>query len=273
MSQLQIIVLALIQGITEYLPISSSGHSILVPAFTGWTDQGPLTDAITNLGTVGATAIYFYREILMLLRGLIDFVSRRVSANSNLFQHVTIGSIPVVVLGLVYDHFKFDEVLRMPLLIAINSIVFGIVLYIADTWGHSVKRASDLNRKDAFILGLFQCLALNPGTSRSGITMTGGRFFGYVRSDAAKMAFLIGIAANLGGSVKKLGNAFVNHTPIGIDQIECGVLTFFVGLATVTLLMKFLRTHSFMPFVIYRVVLGGAMLGLIYAGALNAWHV
>ena len=273
MSQLQIIVLALIQGITEYLPISSSGHSILVPAFTGWSDQGVLTDAITNLGTVMATVIYFYREVLMMLRGLVDFVSRRASVSSNLFQQVVIGSIPIVLLGLVYDHFKFDLVLRMPLLIAVNSIVFGIVLYIADTWGHSVKRAGDFNRRDAFIIGLFQCLALNPGTSRSGITMTGGRFLGYIRPEAAKIAFLIGIAANLGGSVKKLGDAFVNHTPIGLDQIECGVLTFFVGLGTVAFLMRYIRAHDFLPFVIYRVALGAGMLGLIYSGALDAWHV
>ena len=136
MSQLQIIVLALIQGITEYLPISSSGHSILVPAFTGWPDQGVLTDAITNLGTVGATIIYFYREVLMMLRGLVDFVSRRTSVSANLFQQVVIGSIPIVLLGLIYDHFKVDRAFcACRLLIAVNSIVFGIVLYVADTWG------------------------------------------------------------------------------------------------------------------------------------------
>ncbi len=273
MSQLQIFILALIQGITEYLPISSSGHSILVPAFTGWPDQGVLTDAITNLGTVLATVVYFYREVLMMLRGLVDFVTRRASASSNLFQQVVVGSIPIVALGLIYDHYKVDEVLRMPVLIAVNSIVFGVLLYIADTWGRSVKHLGDVTRWDAFIVGCFQCLALNPGTSRSGITMTGGRFLGFVRSDATKLAFLIGIAANLGGSVKKLSNAYVAHTAITWQQIECGVLTFFIGLASVSLLMQYIRSHSFLPFVIYRVILGSAMLGLIYAGAINAWHV
>ena len=273
MSQLQILVLALIQGITEYLPISSSGHSILVPAFTGWPDQGVLTDAITNLGTVLATVVYFYREVLMMLQGLLHFITRRASASSNLFQQVVVGSIPVIALGLIYDHYKVDEVLRMPLLIAVNSIVFGVLLYIADTWSRSVKRIGGVTRWDAFFIGCFQCVALNPGTSRSGITMTGGRFLGFVRSDAAKLAFLIGIAANLGGSVKKLGNAYVNHTAITWQQMECGVLTFFIGLGTVALLMQYIRTHSFLPFVIYRVILGSAMLGLIYAGALNAWHV
>ncbi len=273
MSQLQIIVLALIQGITEYLPISSSGHSILVPAFTGWPDQGVLTDAITNLGTVLATIIYFWRDVLRMLEGLLDVIRRRSSASANLFKQVVIGSIPIIVLGLIYDHFKLDETFRMPLLIAVNSILFGLVLYVADTWGHSVKRTGDLNMRDSFIIGLFQCLALNPGTSRSGITMTGGRFLGYMRSEAAKLAFLIGIAANLGGSVKKLGNALVQHQHIGFDQIEAGVLTFFIGLGTVTFLMRYIRKHDFLPFVIYRVVLGAAILGLIYSGALNAWHV
>ncbi len=273
MSQLQILVLALIQGITEYLPISSSGHSILVPAFTGWPDQGVLTDAITNLGTVAATIIYFYREVLMILQGLVDFVMRRASVSANLFKRVVIGSIPIVLIGLIYDHFKLDETFRMPLLIAVNSILFGIVLYVADIWSPSVKRAGDLNTRDSFIIGLFQCLALNPGTSRSGITMTGGRFLGYNRSDAAKLAFLIGIAANLGGSAKKLGDAFIHREHIGFDQIEAGVLTFFIGLGTVAFLMRYIRTHDFLPFVVYRVVLGAALLGLIYSGALNAWHV
>lgn len=273
MSQLQILVLALIQGTTEYLPISSSGHSILVPAFTGWPDQGVLTDAITNLGTVTATIIYFWREVMAMIVGFFDFIQRRGSASANLFKQVVIGSLPVIALGLAYDHYHLDEKFRMPLLIAVNSILFGLVLYVADTWGHSVKRAGDLNTRDSFIIGLFQCLALNPGTSRSGITMTGGRFLGYIRSDAAKLSFLIGIAANLGGSVKKLADAAIHHQHIGLDQIEAGVLTFFVGLGTVAFLMRYIRTHDFLPFVVYRVVLGAAMLGLIYSGALNAWHV
>jgi undecaprenyl-diphosphatase len=273
MSQLQIVVLSLIQGITEYLPISSSGHSILVPAFTGWPDQGVLTDAITNLGTVTATILYFWRDVLRMIEGLFDFIRRRASSSANLFKQVVVGSVPIIVIGLVYDHYKLDETFRMPLLIAINSILFGIVLYVADLYGHSVKRTGDLNIRDSFIIGLFQCLALNPGTSRSGITMTGGRFLGYNRGDAAKLAFLIGIAANLGGSVKKLANAVVHHDAIGLDQIEAGVLTFFIGLGTVAFLMRYIRTHDFLPFVVYRVVLGAAILGLIYSGALSAWHV
>jgi undecaprenyl-diphosphatase len=267
MSLLQIIVLALIQGITEYLPISSSGHDILVPALTGWPDQGVLTDAITNLGTVSATIIYFWRDVVTMFYGLLDLVKRQSTAASKLVLNVIIASVPVMVLGLIFQITHFDEMLRSrPLIIAINFIVFGLALYAADAYGLNRNRVSDITPRTALYFGLAQMLALNPGTSRSGITMTAGRALGFLRSDAARFSFLISIPANLAGSVIKIGHALKNHDPIRGDMILCGVLTFFVGLLTITFLMRLIRNHSFLPFVIYRVMLGGALLGLIYSG-------
>ncbi len=266
MSFLQIIVLALIQGITEYLPISSSGHSILVPALTGWPDQGDLTDAVTNLGTVAATTVFFWRDVVSMFHGLLDLVLRRVTPSSKLVTNVIVATIPVIIFGVILHATKLDQHLRSPLLIAINFIVFGIALYAADEFGLKVNTISDITPRTALYFGLAQMLSLGHGTSRSGVTITAGRFLGFVRSDAARFSFLMSIPANFAGSAFKLLQAAKDHTPITSDMLICTVLTFFIGLGTVAFLMKLIRTQSFLPFVIYRVIFGGALLGLIYSG-------
>jgi undecaprenyl-diphosphatase len=267
MDFLQIIVLALIQGITEYLPISSSGHEILVPALTGWPDQGVLTDAITNLGTLCATVVYFWRDVVNMFWGLVDLIKRRVTLNSKLLTNIIVGSIPITILGLIFHFTKFDHYLRLPLIVAVNSIVFGFLLYAADEYGLKRNKMSDITPRTALFFGLAQMLALSPGTSRSGVTITAGRAMGFLRSDAARFSFLLSIPANLEGSVIKIGSALKDHEPITGAMILCGVLTFFIGLGTVTILMRLIRTNSFLPFVIYRVVLGAVLLGMIYSGA------
>ncbi|MEP6828270.1 MAG: undecaprenyl-diphosphate phosphatase, partial [Aestuariivirga sp.] len=130
MSMLQIIVLALIQGITEYLPVSSTGHLILVPAFTGWPDQGFVTDMITNLGTLAATTIYFWRDVLKMFRGLWDVVGRRQTDAARLVTHVVIGTIPVLIVGVLIKKFGLVDHLRSPMIVAINLVIFGLLLYL-----------------------------------------------------------------------------------------------------------------------------------------------
>jgi len=203
MSIWQIIVLALVQGITEYLPISSSGHLILVPALTGWKEQGVLTDAITNVGTVAATIIYFWRDVVSMFHGLLDIVKRRVTPSSQLVTNVIIATIPVVLLGLFFHFTKLDEHLRLPIVVALNGIVFGIALYAADSYGLNRNRVADITPRTALFFGLAQMLALSPGTSRSGVTITAGRFLGFIRSDAARFSFLMSIPANTAGSTVK----------------------------------------------------------------------
>jgi undecaprenyl-diphosphatase len=267
MSFIQIVVLALIQGITEYLPISSSGHEILVPALTGWPDQGVLTDAITNLGTLLATIVFFWRDVINMFWGLIDLIKRRVTYNSKLITNVMIASIPITILGLIFHLTKLDAHLRLPIVVAINSILFGLFLFAADEYGLKRNKIGDITPKTALFFGLAQMLALSPGTSRSGVTMTAGRAMGFLRTDAARFSFLMAIPANAEGSIIKIGQALKDHQAITFPMILCGVLTFFVGLGTVTFLMRLIRSQSFLPFVIYRVILGGILLGMIYSGA------
>lgn len=262
----QIIVLALIQGVTEFLPISSSGHLILVPALTGWPDQGILTDMVTNVGSLLAVIIYFWRDVMSMFRGALDAVQRRTTYNSQLMINVAIGTIPIVIVGIIMKLTHLDDHIRSPTLVAVNAIVFGIMLYMADAFGLLRNTVRDLNWKSALIVGGAQALSLSPGTSRSGVTMTAGRALGMVRPEAARFSFLLSIPANAAASILVIGDALKSGVSLSAPVILTGVLTFFIALGTISFLMRLLRTMSFLPFVIYRVILGGALLGLIYSG-------
>ena len=266
MSLEQIIVLAFIQGTTEYLPISSSGHLILVPALTGWPDQGVVTDMVTNLGTLAATIIYFWRDVVAMFWGALDLLRRRTSHNAELAFHVLIGTIPIIVVGLLLKITHLDEHIRSATLVAINAIVFGLLLYAADTYGLLRRTVLDLNWKSSLIIGAAQALSLSPGTSRSGITMTAARGLGFTRPEAARFSFLLSIPANGAASILVIGDALQSGQSISGAVIVTGILTFFIALGTITVLMRMIRTMTFLPFVIYRVILGGALLGLIYSG-------
>ena len=266
MSLEQIIVLALIQGTTEFLPISSSGHLILVPVLTGWSDQGVVTDMVTNVGTLAAVIIYFWRDVVAMFWGAIDLTRRRATYNSQLAFHVILGTIPIVVVGILLKMTHLDEHIRSATLVAVNAIVFGMLLYAADTYGLLRRTVVDMNWKSALLIGGAQALALSPGTSRSGITMTAARGLGFIRPEAARISFLLSIPANGAASLLIIGDALESGQIISGPVILTGVLTFFIALGTITLLMRMIRTMSFLPFVIYRVILGGALLGLIYSG-------
>ena len=266
MSLEQIIVLAFIQGTTEYLPISSSGHLILVPALTGWPDQGVVTDMVTNLGTLAATIIYFWRDVVAMSWGALDLLRRRTSHNAELAFHVLIGIIPIIVVGLLLKVTHLDEHIRSATLVAINAIVFGLLLYAADTYGLLRRTVLDLNWKSSLIIGAAQALSLSPGTSRSGVTMTAARGLGFTRPEAARFSFLLSIPANGAASILVIGDALQSGQSISGAVIVTGILTFFIALGTITVLMRMIRTMTFLPFVIYRVILGGALLGLIYSG-------
>ena len=266
MSLVQIIVLALIQGTTEFLPISSSGHLILVPALTGWPDQGVVTDMVTNLGTLAAVIVYFWHDVLAMLRGLVDVARRETTRDSRLVLNVLIGTLPIIVVGLLLKVTHLDEHIRSTVLVAVNAIVFGALLYLADAFGLSRRTVADMNWKTSLIIGCAQALSLSPGTSRSGITMTAARGLGFVRPEAARFAFLLSIPANGAASALVIGNALESGEPISAAVILTGVLTFFIALATITILMRLVRFMSFLPFAIYRIVLGAALLALIYSG-------
>jgi undecaprenyl-diphosphatase len=264
---LQIIVLALIQGITEFLPISSSGHLLLVPALTGWPDQGVLTDVMVHMGSFLAVVVYFWRDCVKLTMGGIGLARGKVTPWGKLAMYIAAGTIPAVLFGVFLDKIGFmDAVRQMPQIVAWNAIVFGILLYVCDYFGLSTRRMSDMSLAPALIIGVAQALAIIPGTSRSGITMTAARALGFERPEAARFAFLLGIPAIAGAGVLKLGDAVATGEPITFSMLLTAVLTFFVALGTITILMKLVRFMSFLPFAVYRVLLGAVLLGLIYSG-------
>ena len=263
----QIVVLALIQGITEFLPISSSGHLLLVPAVTGWKDQGVLTDVMAHMGSFLAVVVYFWRDCLNLTIGGFELLRGRVTAWGKLALLIVLATIPAVIFGVILDKIGFmDAVRRMPEIVAWNAIIFGVLLYVCDRFGLSLRRMSDMSITPALIIGLAQAIAIIPGTSRSGITMTAARALGFERPEAARFAFLLGIPAIAGAGVLKLGDAFANGVTISFSVLLTAVLTFFVALGTITILMKLVRHMSFLPFAIYRVLLGIGLLVVIYSG-------
>lgn len=264
---LQIVVLALIQGITEFLPISSSGHLLLVPAITGWPDQGVVTDVMVHMGSFLAVVVYFWRDCLNLLAGGFDLLRGRVTAWGRLALLIVVGTIPAVLFGLFLDRIGFMEIVRhMPIIVAWNAIVFGILLYLCDRFGMSNRRMSDMTLLPALIVGIAQAIAIIPGVSRSGVTMTAARALGFERPEAARFAFLLGIPAIAGAGILKLGDAVASDSGISFTMVLTAVLTFFVALATITVLMRLVRHVSFLPFAVYRVALGLVLLALIYSG-------
>jgi undecaprenyl-diphosphatase len=171
-----------------------------------------------------------------------------------------------VIVGLAMKATGLDDHIRSATLVAVNAIVFGILLYAADAYGMMTRTIRDMNWVSALVIGVAQAFSLSPGTSRSGITMTAARAMGFGRVEAARYSFLLSIPANGAASALVIGDALKNGEPITGGVIMTGVLTFFVALLAIAFLMRMLRTVSFLPFVIYRVILGGALLGLIFAG-------
>ena len=263
---LQVIVLALIQGITEFLPISSSGHLILAPLLGGWADQGVLTDMVLNVGSLLAVIAYFWRDVLAMFSGLGDVAQRRYTANARLMTCVAIGTVPILVMGLLLKVTHLDEHIRSAQLVAWNAIIFGVLLYIADRYGLFVKTIANIDWVQALIIGCAQALALSPGTSRSGITMTAARGLGFSRPEAARFSFLLSIPANGAASVLVIGDAIKSGEAVTSDMVVTGILTFCVAVATIAFLMRMLRRVSFLPFSVYRVILGMVLLALIYSG-------
>ena len=264
---LQIVVLALIQGITEFLPISSSGHLLLVPVVTGWPDQGVLTDVMVHMGSFLAVVVYFWKDCVNLLTGFIDMLRGRRNAWGRLALLIVLGTIPAVVVGVILDKIGFMDMVRhMPVIVAWNAIIFGILLYVCDRFGLTTRRMADMTWGPALIIGAAQAVAIIPGVSRSGITMTAARALGFERPEAARFAFLLGIPAIAGAGVLKLGEAAHSGAHISGAMVLTMILTFFVALGTITVLMRLVRHVSFLRFAIYRVALGVVLLALIYSG-------
>lgn len=261
MTFLQQLIIAIVQGITEFLPISSSGHLILIPKLTDFPDQGPLIDVAVHVGSLLAIILYFRKDVIGLARGGFATVGLGNDPHQRrLFLFVLAGTIPAVLAGLYLKLGGHLEELRSTHLVAINLIVFGILLGIADRIGKETKTYEDLTLRDAVIVGVAQAMALIPGTSRSGATMTAARFLGYGRVESARFSFLLAIPAIAGaGLIAALDLAEATRA-MQFDALGAGVMTFFAALATMMFLMNFLKKASMLVFVVYRVLLGTALL-------------
>lgn len=261
MTFLQELIIAIVQGITEFLPISSSGHLILIPKLTDFPDQGPLIDVAVHVGSLLAIILYFWKDVLGLARG--GFASLGLGKDDEqrrLFWFVLIGTIPAVAVGLFIKTGGYLEGFRSTDLVATNLIIFGILLGLADRFGKQTKAYEDMTLRDAILVGCAQALALIPGTSRSGSTMTAARALGYTRVESARFSFLLAIPAVAGAGLLAALDLADATAQMQQDALVTGVLTFFAALATMMFLMNFLKKASMLVFVIYRVILGSALL-------------
>ncbi|QQA42882.1 undecaprenyl-diphosphate phosphatase [Pelagovum pacificum] len=267
MPLLQLLLVAIIQGITEFLPVSSSGHLILLPQLTGMEDQGLAIDVAVHVGTLFAVVIYFWSDVKMGLLGLPRLLRGRMDTpGAQLAFLLVIATIPVIIAGLVLKVTGLDEAMRSIAVIGWTMLIFGIVLYWADQKGPEVKTQDDWSLRDAVIMGLWQAVALIPGTSRSGITITGARQLGYTRHDGAKLAMLMSIPTILASGVLLAADvASEGNMQVARDGLIAAVFAFIAALLALTLMMRLLKSVSFTPYVIYRCVLGVILLGIAYS--------
>ncbi len=263
MSMIQIIVTAIVQGITEFLPISSSGHLILVPRFTGWPDQGHLVDIAMHIGTLFAIMLYCWRDLWNMTKSLPNFVRGRRDPNARLIWWLIVATIPVVPAGLFLE--KHLEEFRSIALVGWTTLGYGLLLYLVDKLCLTVKRVEHMTFMEAAVIGLAQVLAMVPGTSRSGITMTAARAFGYERTEAARFSFLLSIPTIAGAGLIAAIHIFKHGSDelIRDAMMACGI-AFVTAIIAVWFLMTWLRRSNFTLFAGYRVILGGLLLTLAY---------
>ncbi|MGW1160335.1 undecaprenyl-diphosphate phosphatase [Streptomyces sp. NPDC002519] len=283
MSWLESLILGLVQGLTEFLPVSSSAHLRLTAAFAGWTDPGAAFTAITQIGTESAVLIYFRKDIANILsawfRSLFDKTMRQ-DHDAQMGWLVIVGSIPIGVLGVTLKD-QIEGPFRDLRITATTLIVMGVILGVADRLAargeaggrHRLpkqrKTLADLNVKDGLVFGICQAMALIPGVSRSGATISGGLFLGYRREAAARYSFLLAIPAVLASGAFELKDAAETGQVSWGPTLFATVIAFVSGYAVIAWFMKFISTKSFMPFVWYRVGLGVALIVLVSAGFLS----
>jgi len=267
MDFLQILILSLVQGITEFLPISSSAHLILTPYILGYEDQGLAFDVAVHVGTLIAVVTYFRVQIRSILKDWFLSLAKKEHAydkdNANLGWYILAATIPVMLSGLVLSELVATE-LRSPLVIAITTIGFGVLLWWSDRSASEGRKLSQMTWKDVLIIGCMQAIAIIPGTSRSGITITAGLLLGLSRESAARFSFLLAVPTIV------MSSAYVTKqllsTDINVDWFALGlgvVLSAIAAFITITYFMKFIEKIGMLPFVIYRFILGAGILYFI----------
>jgi undecaprenyl-diphosphatase len=271
MDAFQAIILGIVQGLTEFLPISSTAHLRLVPAFAGWDDPGTAFTAVVQLGTVAAVLIYFRQDLWNIarawLRSLRDPEARG-TLEAKLGWYLIIGTIPVAVLGLLFKD-KIETDARQLVLIGIVMIVLGIVLEIAERVGRKEREIESLSYRDASLIGLAQAAALVPGVSRSGSTISAGLFLGLERGAAARYSFLLSVPAVVLSGLFELKDVGDGGGAGAVPTLIAVFFAFVVGYASIAWFLKYLTKHPVTLFVVYRVVLGVVILTLVATGAVS----
>jgi len=274
MDFLNAVILGFVQGLTEFLPISSSAHLRILGEFLpGASDPGAAFTAITQLGTETAVVVFFWRDIVRIIsrwaRSLTGSVPRN-DPDARMGWLIIVGSIPIVILGYIFQD-AIETTLRSLWIVAATLIGFGILLGIADRVGAKNRRLKDLTVGHGIVFGLAQALALIPGVSRSGGTITAGLFMGYERRAAARYSFLLAIPAVFGSGLFQVAKSFNEPSVYGpLETAVATLIAFVVGLVVIAFFMSYISRRSFLPFVIYRIALGAVLIVLLAAGVIPA---
>ena len=258
-----LILLSALQGITEFLPVSSSAHLIIFPNITNNADQGRIFDVAVHTGSLLAVILYLWRDILRMSIGIISLGSKS-KKDFKIFYIAVIATFPLLVCGYYVQNNNF-LFLRSLEVIAWSTLVFGLLLYFADKVFLRVKKIDDLNIMSGVIIGFFQILAFLPGTSRSGICITAARFLGFDRESAAKFSLILSIPAILGASVLEAYDLVkLNDYELNLNLLTATILSFAFSLTSITFMMAWIKKYSFTPFIVYRLLLAILLLLAIY---------
>lgn len=272
MGIIEAIILGIVQGLTEFLPISSTAHIRLVPTLFGWEDPGAAFTAVIQLGTLVAVLVYFRKDLVDAIggwaRSLID-PTRRNTQEARMGWAVFIGTIPVVVAGLLFKH-KIENDLRSLNVIAGSLVAMGLLLLAAEKVGKRTRGVGQVTVIDGLVVGLFQALAVIPGVSRSGSTITGALFSGFDRAAAARFSFLLSVPSVFAAAVfslKEHASAF--QGPLLVPAIVANIAALISGYAAIAFLISYLQKHGTIVFIVYRVTLGLLLFGLLFSGVLK----
>jgi len=261
MTEMQVIILAIVQGLTEFLPISSSGHLVLVPVFFGWTDQGLAFDVAVHFGSLIAVMLFFRKDILALLHGSVQVLGGNVvTTEARMALGIALGTIPAALAGLMFVDW-IEANLRSPAVIVVTLSGYAILMILADRLGRRNRNISDIRIKDAMLIGVAQALALVPGTSRSGVTITAAMALGFERQDAARFSFLLAVPVILLASVYSLIGLLRTEATVPWGQLAIGVVvSAIVAYLSIEFFMRFVSRIGLLPFAIYRMILAAVIL-------------
>lgn len=265
MTGLQIVVLAIVQGLTEFLPVSSSGHLVLVPYLAGWSDQGLVFDVAVHFGSLIAVAVYFRRDLANLVMGGLALFSKGPrTQDSTLALGVALGTIPAALAGLLFAGW-IEENLRSAVVVIATLSFWGIVMGLADVFGRRERTINDFSVRDALLIGCAQALALVPGTSRSGITITAGRLLGYERQDAARFSFLLSTPVILLATGYETLGMVLSGEPIAWGELGlAATVSAVVAYVCIDLMMRFVSRIGLLPFTVYRLLLAAVIFWVVF---------